>query len=942
MSRRFPICPIYGLILAVAAPMAQAATPNLLHHPQSLGADGWTLELRDKAAGSAQIDPNLGRSAKGAIKLTKTNPVGAVLLKTAAPIQVKKGVEYTFRGYFHSDNAPLSALLLFRVTDNLDRIQYDAINRSAGVTSQSLLVNSPSGQWLKRVVNFKPEKDQTVWPVIVLWGNPATVWLDDLQFTDERYVVTPNDGTLPPPPLSQAQTLSQLAQRSPTTARIELRGGQNVLLINDKPVPPAMYKANPSRVASSTYAAFHDAGIDLATVTLPLGMVRGKPGVWQGRDKYDFKRIDQIMLEVLQRNPQANLIVDFNIYPYPAWGDEHPDQCWTDKQGRRAYGLWGNIEGFTDDLKKVNSSRNRYWWYASYQSPVFRRDAARAMTAIIDHLKTTPYWNAVAGFFMSGGHDGQWITLMHADYSKPTLAAFRQWCRQRYGTIEKLNQAWGTKYSSFDEVSVILTTASGNMESAKPYIDRGGESDYRLFMTDSVWDLIDGFAAACKQAAGKPVIAMAYAGATLGPDRPAPVALAKPNVDVYGSMSYYPFRLPGYSPGFRPISMQRLPGKLFFQEMDLRSWVGSQYAEVYNLWISSGRTPDQWDAIHRKLLGVSLATGSGWWYYDMNRYYNDPILQKQIARTAHFAADYVAQPHPKFRPDVAVVVGDAPMLTIGPKYSPIVNGPAADLQTMQLETSGVPYDLHYLSDVLARPDLQQYKVYVFLHSPYISTQQRRAIQQKLENNGRTLVWVGGSGYVSEQGKSAQAMSDLIGMHIDTTEEYARLTALVDSAADSPLVRNVASYQGMSELYLTILSLQGRSSFCARYQPFWIDDAAATPLAHYAQNGRTAAAVKRMDGWTSIYLAAPNSLGADLLNNIARSAGAFRLADAGQSIVTNGSFASVHGMRSGPLTLQLPPGCHRVRDALTGKVEARNVDHWTFNVIPGQTYWFLFD
>lgn len=62
-------------------------------------------------------------------------------------------------------------------------------------------------------------------------------------------------------------------------------------------------------------------------------------------------------------------------------------------------------------------------------------------------------------------------------YCEASSAAFRTWCRARYGTIEELNRAWGTafwglRYRSFDDVTAPLASESGTNPSILLAYDR--------------------------------------------------------------------------------------------------------------------------------------------------------------------------------------------------------------------------------------------------------------------------------------------------------------------------------------------------------------------------------------------------------------------------------------------------------------------------------------
>ncbi len=262
-------------------------------------------------------------------------------------------------------------------------------------------------------------------------------------------------------------------------------------------------------------------------------------------------------------------------------------------------------------------------------------------------------------------------------------------------------------------------------------------------------------------------------------------------------------------------------------------------------------------------------------------------------------------------------------------------------QEMLLYASGVPFDRVYLDDILKNERFQQYKVYVFLQNTYISQEQRQQISQLLKNNGRTLVWVYDSGYISENGKSVEGMAELTGIKINTKEVFQRTTPLV-IAGSHPLANGVLPFQSASELQMANFKLAGFDAAMAPGQPFWIDDPAATVFAKYQEDGLNAMVVKDLGTWKSIYLGGAGSLGDDLLNNIAKSANAYTVSDAGiAEIHTNGTFISIHALRSGEYTIQLPPGKTQVLEAETGKVLQQNGKTYLLKLEAQKTYWFLF-
>lgn len=940
MRHAFPVALTAVVMMLANAVWAQPT--NLLANPGFENDGSWQTVLRGGGEGSGDFQSGAACTGNRTMKLTKTNAVGSVILRSAA-IKLESKVNYTCRFRFHAENASLANLLLLRISTDKDQVLgYNDIDRSAGWMSQSLLINSPAGQWEKRVVHYQTDQPREVYVNVVLYGNPCSVMLDDFEFLPTDYKVSPvrsvyQNATTP------EQLPAILAARPEATAQVTVQDGRGALLVNGQPTAPVIYKGEPYSVESDL-KRFGEAGVNLATVSVRLGNTRGDKGVWLGKDKYDFTLAETKLQKALLRNPQANIVLDVWFYPYPEWGAENPGECWTNNKGQRGYGTWGNLEGFTDDLNKLPpDARQSFWWYPSYNSSKWREDVSAAAVALIEHLRKTPYGKTIAGYFISGGHDGQFQVFGSFDYSEGSRVAFVQWLREKYGTIEKLREVWGADApGSFEAATIPSPLPQGNgCESGPTYLSPGPTLDYRDFAIAQAWALRDAFSAAVKQAAGKPVFTIAYGNC---PQYDFSPMMALKSLDASAAMSYYPYRNAGYALGFKPPSGFPLHGKLFFQEIDTRSWAGSMHgeSEVYQMWIGAGLKPAEWQAINRKLAGISLVGQTGFWYYDMNHFFDAPEIMAEIGKTYAECRRLRSRPPSRFRPQVCVVQSGGEDRFLGSDASALNS--SHFYQLMAFEQSGVPYDLQYLEDILMRPELQKYKVYIFYQTRYLTQAQRQAIREKLQRGGKTLVWMHDDGYLSEQGKSVAAQSELVGMKLQTEEKYARQTPLL---LEGPLTVGCRPFIGLTEMLMQIMVQEGQSSFSARTQPFWIEDSSATPLARYAEDSRVAAAVKKFSGWwnsgwTSVYLAAPNSLTGDLLNAIARQAGAYVCGSAGQSVAMNGQFLSLHGLQSGDYTINLPPGAKRVTDVDTGKPLPVANGQCRLPVVAQKTYWLEFE
>lgn len=913
---------------------------------------GWKIVMEDGAEGTGGEDAGLFRNGKSSMCLRKKNGIGYIHLVSAEPVRVAKGKTYRFFGYFHSEDAPISSLLLFRVAGSSgSNILYDAFDGGAGLASQSLIVNKPPGEWHSRTIQYFARQDADVYLHVLLYGNPTTVWLDDLVFTDAPFKWQGKSNTFKYP-YTKEEVLKILEKRENAFGSVTNVNGLSYLAINGKPVPPVILKDQPYRCfTNQLYDQFGKAGIQLMvrTVELSQNFRSGEDaGIRRGKNEYRWDWLETDLLMGYQQNPAANYILDLWLYsPYPGWGDEYPDECWKNEKGERAYSSGFNVEGFTDDLKKVKAPGKKYFWYPSYNSEQWRKDMSKSIRDVIAYIMKSPYGKGVVGFQITGGNDGQ-FQLVGYDYSSATMGKFHEWLRKKYGAANALNKSWQTTYEKIEDIG--FPAGTPGMEKATPFLTTGLETDYRLFQWDVAWEVRDYYAGVIKESCPKPVFVNAY-GQVVEYEFWSLKKLK--HLDSATDLPIYAYRLCGYALGYILESSLHRYNKYCISEIDLRTWASGRYTNPVSFQtIGLAMTPKEFYAIQRKMAGVALAADYGWWYYTMNRYFDDPVVMADIAKVYAAAERYGKMPARPFRPDVCLVRTEYPNQFISAPHGTGRLTFSFPFQEMMLETSGVPFDVYYLDDLMKFPDLQNYKIYIFYHNVYLTAAERKWINEKLKNSSKTLVWMYDTGYISENGKSAKEMSELVGMNINTEEIYERGTPIILPDAH-PLTKNILPFQGMDELLMAMVNFKGQCPYLARPQPFWIDDPSATVFARYRENQKAAMAVKKYKvwtsiflgnhkTWTSIFLGAPFSLGNDLLNNIAVTAGAYTCGKAGQSIHMNGKFVSLHGLKSEKYMFRLPPGARRMIDADSGKVLADGVKEFPINVVAGETYWFFME
>ncbi len=150
------------------------------------------------------------------------------------------------------------------------------------------------------------------------------------------------------------------------------------------------------------------------------------------RGQFDFAWLERAIdtlhkagLEVVMGTPTATP---------PKWLiNEHPDILAVDEHGA--------TRGF--------GSRRHY----CFSSLVYRDECKRIVTAVAKHFGNHPAITA----WQTDNEYGCHSTI--ASFSNAALLAFRQWCQQRYPSIEDLNRQWGNvfwsmEYRNFDEIDL--------------------------------------------------------------------------------------------------------------------------------------------------------------------------------------------------------------------------------------------------------------------------------------------------------------------------------------------------------------------------------------------------------------------------------------------------------------------------------------------------------
>ncbi len=712
---------------------------ELWRAPVEKGLEAFHVDWRDGAKGRFSV-------ADGAIRIEKHNAAGKVVV-TAAPFPVKPGklVQGYAACYLDGGVAPENAKGYIRLWSGKENLNW--VRKHFGSTASDSplflhLVNTPKGEFTRKLCRTEAGKSGTVTAAIVVEGPPSvTTWrgwgVEDAAIADKAWKKRTSDSREPPDRsgtmMDETAFDDALAKDVEHSASIVITATGGMLQVDGKTVPPILYKPIPFGMGvpfTGEGRIFEKSGIDLQTVNIRFGVGHGRIGFWS-KDGFDCAGAVRRVKDFMRTAPNSMFFVTIRCDAYPEYADEHPAEKWLRPDGTVVYGSCSQGQKAASATPKKNT-----WPWISNHSLVWRRDVKRLMSQFVAELKRTGLAKRIVGIHLAGYHDGQFAVPV-ADFSKPAQEAFKIWQREQYGKVR-----WGTA-PSYPEDREFLSPGAEDAQIA-----------YQKFLKWAPMRMQEDFARHLKREFAKPIVVgrwcmVPFGGSVMSTLDFTPFVQSDA-LDFLVAQPVYHRRAPGVACGVRvPLASFRTNGKMFLNEFDLRTWHGRSGAtEARGIFLSEATDLPMWKTLHRRLAGQMFANRMGWWYFDMSdNWFDEPDIQADIASVRKSASQLVAEKPDAWRPSVAVVVDEEGLLLrnrVGRKLSMReVENTAEQLQT--LASASVPFDILLAEDLLSgKVRSGNYKAFV-MAGFYRMDAKRAGLVNSFKAGGAKLLFLADSG-----------------------------------------------------------------------------------------------------------------------------------------------------------------------------------------------------
>ena len=567
---------------------------------------------------------------------------------------------------------------------------------------------------------------------------------------------------------------------------------------------------------------------------------------------------DHFILEEMEKAVNAGVTVfSFNLYmPSVAANNEQleiigrfmkqfPDAYFIPRVWLGPGNAWQH--SFPEELMVYSGGKTGT--YADSSSDRWKDFTDFNLRELVKLIRRSPYAKQFAGLKLTYYQTGEWIYWepdTSAGYGEITRQGFIRWLKEKYGTLDSLNAAWNSNLRRFDDVAIPSEEErnTGLIGDFRDLNRQRNISDFNWFYNTANADCIIRFAKTVKNATGGKSLTASFYGYLFEtawhenwPQQTGHLGLEKlyqsPYIDIIGApYSYHPigrgFGLPIDMHG--PFDGATAFGKMVMIEEDTFTHLAADPSTLGHEIIAPGyrsRTTNMTEtlAVLRRNLGSTVARNQLliWQNLFSEGRFNHQQLWDMYTPYLHHLKNTASNSVP-FQPQIAVMVDPEAATHLKTKAYGITERwyyqPRFPLNRID---ASIGY--FHQSELETLPDSVRC---IILLTPWnLSESQKNILRERFMKDDRTIVFCG--------------ITDL-----ENPSEFCGILLNRRDKSISPESRTD-----------TGILFGGRQFGLQSKQPIQnyltVSDRNARVFANYTSTGEASCAIKKMSGWTSVYL-----------------------------------------------------------------------------------------
>ena len=645
------------------------------------------------------------------------------------------------------------------------------------------------------------------------------------------------------------------------------------------------------------------------------------PEFWIAEDKFDFSKLDLKVCDLLNVIPDSIFMLDIRYY-MPTW--------------------WLNANPGHVSKTGTGAARLPYENEQAMGSKKWLQDSDKAVTALMDHIKSQAWCNRIWGVNVGESRNGEWFwgiydkdmkTAMYG-YSDSENETFRNMLREKYKSNEALQKAWGQPDVTFETATQPLLKEAlkeGQGVILNPEKDMR-IIDWYVFRNRVFAEAIIHFCKLIKQETDGKLLCGAYYGYLIelveNATRPQQhhghnefyQVSSSPYVDFLRAPARYHYKKVGMPGGFmQPFTTNSLNNVICLLENDERNSYGPH--ETWNLDLYTCRTYTNIETIGNLIreFAVSTVTGHSLYWKNTPRgaLYEKPVLD--VIRNLKNIYETLPPVQGLIKNDVAIV-GDGESVY---HTSSIVSGSALPVaysgMFIHVNKLAVAYSVPVIQDML-RPDfLPPHKLYVMLPTIALTQEQRKQLMERFEREKASVLWLYSSGpvYPGKTGPNPAFNGDFLGLNCSMDERYYRDDIVFNDNGE-----------------------QSRFTSDFRFGPHFYAESGYDNVLYKDGKGRAVLVSKRI-GNANHYFSTLPELPLPVMDHIFTLAGVRRYTECREDPIWAGNdLIFVVARTGGEKRLLTPKGTHL--KAIIGPLTGDYASNEPWEAIPGMTYGFLLE